>query len=144
MHAMTNSGLGAVLSGGRVCLNRHVLRSSTTIQVFTAVCCHGLKRAVSAASVFPSCRGFMFSCLSSPRAESTHSLLRARVYAGFPHRELFAKRAFNDGASPTSLVIRPNSADKWGLDSLRRCWCVHIRSGEAVRLGAGGRGSGVR
>ena len=37
----------------------------------------------------------------------------ARVQAGFLHKDLLTKRALFDGASPTSLVIRPKRADKW-------------------------------
>ena len=55
------------------------------------------------------------SCWCSPhRAELTYTSSRARVNAVFFfHKDLFAKRAFFGGATPTSLVIRPNGPDKW-------------------------------
>ena len=58
---------------------------------------------------------------TSPRSIDAHPS-RARVFAGFPQTDLFAKRALFDGASPdscvnagaslTSLVIRTNGAVK--------------------------------
>ena len=68
---------------------------------------------------------------------------RAHVNAGFTHKILFEERALFDGASPTSLVIRSNGPDKWGLDSCCCGSCSPSSCCQAVRLGAGRRGSGA-
>ena len=93
--------------------------------------------------VFPSCRG----CVFLPFFAAPHRVgalpSHARVYLAsltqifsqsqlclmepcrplddyFPHKDLFAKPALDDGASSTSLMIQPSGADEEGFESF--CW----------------------
>ena len=81
-------------------------------------------------------------CVSSPhRAEV---LCTHRVHAlmlAFFTKIFFARRALFDGATPTSPVIRPTGPDKWVSPVLAVAGVQSSGHGQAVRLGAFGRGS---
>ena len=65
------------------------------------------------------------------------------VRAGFPRKDLFAKRALDGGALSTSMVIQPSGADKGVSTAFVVAGAVTSGMVRQCVWEAGGRGSGV-